>query len=255
LLKVYEPSLKAAGFVKCYWSLSAQPESHTELVYPTGRIQIIFHYGKPFTEISPSGIENRQPQFALCGQMTTYNHVRADNNCGMIGVVLQTHSAARILGFPLCEATGETVNLADVMRDWKNFSDKFYRCNDDISRVCVIEKFLLSRCRFHKNFHDSFVESCIDEIEKSKGLYLPLKSTEVYTLSERSMQRIFKERTGLSPKKYADIIRFQHAVEFIGKTEKLTTAAYETGFYDQAHFVKEFKRFTGLSPSEFKIAI
>jgi AraC-like DNA-binding protein len=56
---------------------------------------------------------------------------------------------------------------------------------------------------------------------------------------------------GTSPKKFASIVRLKHVIHQYNPDHSLTELAYEAGFYDQAHFIKEFKLFTGATPEKF----
>ncbi|TAL32697.1 MAG: AraC family transcriptional regulator [Spirochaetes bacterium] len=251
----YTPSPRLAEFVSCFWALSSLDAAHSELVYPTGRIQVIFHYGDPFIDTLPSGSALIHPRFALCGQKTSYSHVSAGGSCGMIGAVLHTHAAFRVLGLPVHEITDLTVGLAEVVCEWSDLEEEFLDCVDDPSRIAVIEKFILLKTAGDACCGDYFVRSCVDEIEHSRGTTVPHKSLERFDLSKRSMQRIFRERTGLSPKKYAEIVRFEHCIALLGRHRDTTTAALEAGFYDQSHCIREFRRLCGLTPLEFSRAM
>jgi AraC-like DNA-binding protein len=72
-----------------------------------------------------------------------------------------------------------------------------------------------------------------------------------FSLSERSLQRIFREEVGLSPKKIADIVKFENCISLFRSGKSLTDICYEAGYYDQPHFIKTFKQFTGLTPSQY----
>ncbi|TXJ23716.1 MAG: AraC family transcriptional regulator [Chitinophagaceae bacterium] len=73
-----------------------------------------------------------------------------------------------------------------------------------------------------------------------------------YYLSTRQFERNFKEFAGFSPKLYSRIIRFQSAIEQYGQTGKsLTEIAYDCGYYDQSHFIHDFKEFSGLHPRHY----
>ena len=61
------------------------------------------------------------------------------------------------------------------------------------------------------------------------------------------------KQIGISPKQLGKVIRLQTALKMLlnHKTETLTQIAYENEYYDQAHFIKDFKEFTGTNPKEF----
>ncbi|MGE3545428.1 MAG: helix-turn-helix domain-containing protein [Kofleriaceae bacterium] len=68
-------------------------------------------------------------------------------------------------------------------------------------------------------------------------------------LSERQLERRFRDRVGMSPKRFVSLRRFERAVELAISSRSLTRAAVEAGYYDQPHFNREFRRFTGMTPS------
>lgn len=73
-----------------------------------------------------------------------------------------------------------------------------------------------------------------------------------YGITSRYLQKLFLKHTGLTPKLYTKINRFQNTLVLVSKREdSLTSIAYECNYFDQAHFIREFKSFTGLTPSEF----
>lgn len=71
-------------------------------------------------------------------------------------------------------------------------------------------------------------------------------------LAERSMQRLFDEHIGLSPAKYLNIVKVNHSLKMLSSKKKLTQIAYDSGFYDQAHFTHQFKSIVGYTPREFQ---
>ncbi len=71
----------------------------------------------------------------------------------------------------------------------------------------------------------------------------------------RQLERNFKKQIGVSPKQLGKVIRLQTALKMIlnQKSENLTNIAYENEYFDQAHFIKDFREFTGINPKEFLI--
>ena len=83
----------------------------------------------------------------------------------------------------------------------------------------------------------------------------PLKELQrVLNLSERTFQRKFEQHIGVSPKLFSKISQFQAALSQLrsGRFNKLSDIAYDNGFADQSHFIRNFSKFTGLSPLELK---
>ena len=252
MIKVYPPSPVLADCVSCFWSLENSENDITELVYPTGKMQLIFHYRTPFSDESSSGTHRVQPRFALCGQKTSYSHVTATGNSGMIAAVLKPHAASLLFPMPLYEITDCTIDINDVCADTGISEWEFSDCTDDLSRIRLIENFLARKVDTKPTCHHLFTRCCVDEIRKNRGLALPHDSMERFNFSERSLQRIFREHTGLTPKKYADIVRLENSILLLGKRKNMTDICYESGYYDQSHFIRSFRELTGLTPKEFE---
>ncbi|HEV7738536.1 MAG TPA: helix-turn-helix domain-containing protein, partial [Chlamydiales bacterium] len=71
-------------------------------------------------------------------------------------------------------------------------------------------------------------------------------------ITSRYLQKLFFQYTGLSPKLYTKIHRFQNSLRLVTKKDtSLTSVAYDCGYFDQSHFIREFKSFTGLTPSGY----
>ena len=70
-------------------------------------------------------------------------------------------------------------------------------------------------------------------------------------LSLSALERRFRKVVGASPRKFASIVRLRHVLQLRNGGGKLTEIAYQAGYSDQAHFIKDFRNFTGLAPKSF----
>ena len=90
-----------------------------------------------------------------------------------------------------------------------------------------------------------------------KGITQPMINVstllQIACLSDKQLSRIFAEYVGSMPKEVIRIVRLQRALYSLqnSATENFTQLAYECGFYDQAHLIKEFKTFSGYTPKEY----
>jgi AraC-like DNA-binding protein len=76
-----------------------------------------------------------------------------------------------------------------------------------------------------------------------------------YFLSQKQFERKFKEHSGFMPKLYARIVRFETALSGYSRNRSLTEVGYESGYYDQSHFIHDFKKFSGHHPRSYFAAI
>ena len=69
--------------------------------------------------------------------------------------------------------------------------------------------------------------------------------------SVRYIQKLFLNYVGISPNSFYSVQRFNKSLELVRSAEmSLTNIAYECGYYDQAHFIREFRSYTGLTPGQ-----
>ena len=78
-----------------------------------------------------------------------------------------------------------------------------------------------------------------------------LNSDNEIMLQQRAAEKRFRRVVGATPKKFSSIIRLQTALNNYGKCENLTDLGYSAGYFDQSHFIKDFKQFTGETPEKF----
>ncbi|TGK01190.1 AraC family transcriptional regulator [Leptospira langatensis] len=102
-----------------------------------------------------------------------------------------------------------------------------------------------------KEDSDTYLIEAMQRIRSSAGELGIRSLAEDLGVSQSTLERGFKARVGINPKEFASLVRFRKALEGLGKTESLTELAYGSGYYDQAHFIREFKKKTGTSPKKW----
>jgi AraC-like DNA-binding protein len=129
---------------------------------------------------------------------------------------------------------------------------KIIQATDNKRRIEIIETFLLEKLN-DKTTIDNIVKITVDALLSTKGS-APINSILKADLSKRrQLERNFVKQIGVSPKQLGKLIRLQTALKMLlsDKADNLTNIAYESEYYDQAHFIKDFKEFTGINPKDF----
>lgn len=244
-------SVSLSAYIKAYWTIDAVTGEHRELVYPTGDTQLLFHYGEPFRTVLPDGASYRQPRCSASGPATSYRRVIARPGCGVIGVVLHPHAARAFIPCPLHELTDDAVPAEDL---WRGVPALASRLRDGVSsfeRIMAVEAFLAERLRAVDTHQLGSLIAAMSAVEGP----CPLRHlVETTGLAERRIERLFRSGTGLSPKQYLDILRFNRAIPLLASASRLTDVALDAGYYDQSHFIRAVKRYTGLTPGELRRA-
>ncbi len=126
------------------------------------------------------------------------------------------------------------------------FKEKDFR-----NRGRLVEQFLLSKLEI---FNHAFLQESLQLIHQHHGNIAIHDLNKQLKCSEKKLIRAFKNYFNLSPKAYLKIVKFRKALQQIhfAPFKKLTQIAYESGYYDQSHFIKDFQFFTKKSPRQLQ---
>ena len=138
--------------------------------------------------------------------------------------------------------TNEIMNLREMILESVLITQKFM----------VVESYLVKKFR-SKLIVNPFIEFAVNKIVNSPNQMSIEQISNKVGYSQKHLIKLFKDNVGLTPKGFLKIIRFQKAIEEIGVSQKAdwTGIAYESGFYDQAHFINDFKAFSGYTPNQY----
>ena len=119
----------------------------------------------------------------------------------------------------------------------------------------VIEEFLLRLAgdALHANTPSKCIEYAVSNITSQPNILAFQQFSRQIGYSQKHFIDLFKKQVGVAPKQYLKIIRFQKAISKIENNQLVqwSSVATESGFYDQAHFINDFKSFSGFTPNEY----
>jgi methylphosphotriester-DNA--protein-cysteine methyltransferase len=119
---------------------------------------------------------------------------------------------------------------------------------NNTTRVSIVERFLLSEMKDHS---DSLVLNAMQKIKSSGGNLRIKELLSSLPISVDPFEKRFRRLVGASPKQFSAIVRFRNLIMNHSPAESLTDTAHTAGYFDQAHFIKDFKSFTGQTPQDF----
>lgn len=134
----------------------------------------------------------------------------------------------------------------------KELEKKIIEASNTKRRIELIEEFLFERL-IDKVTIDTIVKTTIEAIFSTRGSSSINAILKNDLSKRRQLERNFLKQIGMSPKQLGKVIRLQTVLKLLlkQKPESFTKIAYESDYYDQAHFIKDFKEFTGTTPKEF----
>lgn len=253
--QVYTPSQELRPFVKCFWSLddNEKEEPIKQRVLPDGCMEMIFHYGDLYRQYFEDGSSIIQPRSFVFGQITKYIEIAPTGISGIISGRFLPDGLRPFIKMPVTQLENKAVSLKEIFNEEGIILEKEVTSatnNDD--RIRLIETFLLAKLT-EQHTIDAIAKSCVEVIFHSQGQIGIVALAGKMNIHRRNIERRFTAVIGMSPKQLAKVARLQATFRMLGqkKFSTLTEIAYENGYFDQAHFIKDFKEFTGMNPKSF----
>lgn len=246
---IYIPSDPLKPFIKNF-AISENEYEQIYKVIPDTSIVLGFQYKGKLSYLNNAD-ERSLASSGVSGLSDQYKIFKNSPYIGTVLVFFTETGASHFFKQPLHELFKESVSLDNFMlqSELLILEEQLCEAQTDTERISVVEHFLLSRVR--STGPDKMVLAALALIHKSKGTIRITELMEQLHISQSPLEKRFRQAVGTSPKKFASIVRLKHAIHRYSSTHSLTELSYEMGFYDQAHFIKEFKNFTGDTPENY----
>lgn len=253
--QIFEPSQDLTAFVKCYWTLESPKEEVPEkqTIVPDGCMEMIFHYGDLYRQYTQEGRSIIQPRCFVIGQLTRPLEIASTGETGIFAVRFHPNGFLPFTSIPIKDMENTAVSLEKLFQDQgRDIEQKILKANSISEKIHLIETFLLNQLTDIETV-DRIIKSIVETILTANGQLSIDELSKQTNISRRQLERKFSSAIGLSPKQLSKTIRLQATLKMLlnKKFTSLTALAYETEYYDQAHFIKDFKELTGFTPKEF----
>jgi len=248
------PSLK--DYVTHFWVLEGDsPEQRTCTVMSNGHPGLIF-LERPE---AISGFEGEQlPQIFVFGQATKAGQLGIRGSFRNIGASFRPAAIRSVFGLDAHELTHQNTDVGNLVRT--SLSERLMDCGSVRQKVSCMAAFLEEQARRHGSGDDRLNYALV---QLQQGERLPRVLSDL-NLSERSLERLFLAYTGITPVLYTRIIRFQAALALLRRDgtdgtrnpgrrrfRSLTDIAHSLGYFDQSHFIRDFRLFSGVTPGVY----
>mgnify|MGYP006298277223 FL=1 len=225
---------------------------------PNGMVELFFFVGGNRIVFREKQHEQRLSGF-LAGvfKLDYPMKIKVENNVSQLkGLsVLFTHLGVNLLlGHKLYELTNRIIGIdrfryQDVYRQYMNISE----IEDERLLFENLNEFFLHQLR-SKNYQTQRIVPLLNNLEHMKGLLTIDRITSEFGFSYKRLYRLFTDEMGMSPKMYLKILRFNRACYLFDRASEKDIAeiVYKCGYYDQAHFQREFKSIMNESPHSMR---
>jgi AraC-like DNA-binding protein len=224
------------------------PVSCVQRIIPDGRTTLILNFGNPF-ESHANGAWNSQPECFFVGQITGPLLLRPYGAAGMLGVQFRPEGATQLLRLPICELTDSAVPLEDLSRRlFREF--EWVRDLSSTTKAAAALDSILNVFAERACIDYDPVSYAVSNLERTDGLMRIREVADHIGWSTRQLQRRFKDAVGISPKLFGRMQRFQGVFRTMeDATSEWVNAAVRCGYYDQAHLIRDFREFSGKTPT------
>lgn len=254
----FYPAAPLRDFIKCYWLLSSNEKNVriSDRILPCGCIDILFQKERSLlAHLSPGGVGLLLPQFIIGPQFTEGFILSMMGKVKIFGIRIHSHAAKSFFGFPVTELNQSIWPVDEIL------SSDYYSVAEQVVNAFLIEESLELLNDFFMKKVSSFsipdpaIKNICFDIIKNKGDKRLKEIFMGYNETEQTLRARFLKQVGLWPKDFLRISRFLHAVSLDNviscKKKSLTDIALSAGYYDQAHFIRDFREITGMSPGQY----
>ena len=244
------PSDPLQPYIK-YLVVSENTDENTYKVFPTTGLVIGFQYQGRLSSIQDQS-EAPLASAGISGISDTYRLFKNAADIGTILVYFTEVGFAHFSTLPAHELCGQSIELTHIFAPQQiaETEEKLDTASTDQQRIKIVEQFLLKQLKTIQT--DQLIIQAVKKIYSTNGQLRIKQLAEELCISQSPFEKRFRKLVGTTPKKFASIVRFNAVLNQVGQAKSLTELCYENNFFDQAHFIKEFKRFTGDTPENFK---
>jgi AraC-like DNA-binding protein len=247
------PSARLVPFIEHFTVVEAEDETTRVLLPEPGLIMGVRYRGA--ASLLDGDRMTRLSGAAITGIVGAARRMRTHARSGIVLAQFRPTGAARFFAAPLHELFGATVPLDDLLprAEVQRLADRMASQPDSAHRVAVLEQYLAARLT--GSALDPIAQAAAAAIVGAHGSLRISDLARRLGISQDPLEKRFRRAVGASPKQLASIVRVKRAIE-LGKTGRSwARVAHDTGYYDQSHFIREFRAITGEAPARFFRAV
>ena len=249
----FPPGNNLRHIIDSYWFLYNTPACGESQVLPDCSMDIIFNFGNCFHPKSNSKSIVNNNDIIITGMMTNFKNHFMEKNSRLFGVRFKPLGLNRFLNFGFDSIKNDIIDLNSVISDY--YHQKFRNIfllekYEDITQF--FERIFTDILNFRSNDIDLDVALTLQSIYNSENSSVN-EIHKITNISQRYLEIKFKKEIGINMKEFINIDRFIKTKKEIFRSDKnLAEIAVNNGYYDSSHMIKDFIKYTGSSPKNWK---
>lgn len=252
--KKYRPAKVLQDFVECYFVWEGETKNPLEIESPPNALcSLVINSGEEYFISNAKYDKKLAPKIFICGQALGNYTLHLNGKVDIVGIAFKPVAIFHFYGVPMYGLTDERICISELSKaSYQELQETIKPELNTQKKVQQLEDFVLKLLDRNK-FGDLAIIQAANKIFDEKGATNIAELIESTPMSRRNFERKFLEEVGLSPKTYAKIRRFGYTCSLMaGKRDvNLMDVLCEGGYYDQSHFIKDFKYFSGRTPRTY----
>lgn len=248
-----------APYIESLWLLRSSEAEDSELsevgcCLPNGGWELMFQAGSGALHISCEGESIWIPEMASLATNGSPVYWQIRGNTTVFGMVLLPETIELLSKRPTSLHERRFENLKkyqqQVFEDLQHLAQEFQGAEDLAEKAfALLRRHLLAPAAQQNPYFSEAMRLIRHNLDKQSVEDL----NEKVFVSKRHLQRTFQNKVGYGPKAYSRMLRFCEAIFYLQQNPnaRMTTVAYDFGYADQSHFIREFKEFMGQNPRKF----
>ncbi len=235
-----------SDYIECYRFYGFEEEATLNL-NPDGNFEFIFQLNGDFAQRQSTKKEwIKRPDSFIGGLHSNSFQVQAQHkNSKLLSIKFKPLGAKSFINDRLNLFKNQLIEFEDLSPDLNKINF------ETSSEQNIVEQIELLLKKSYKENQRSIIDYALSLVTNSNG-FISIKSlAKKLNISESHLRLKFNEEIGMSPKEYSKILRVKHISNLITSEIKLTELAYQLGYFDQSHLIKDFKAVTGFSPKKY----
>ncbi|QNK63670.1 AraC family transcriptional regulator [Pedobacter sp. PAMC26386] len=251
------PSKDLSAYIKHYLFLTTTNQEVKKLrLFSDGNTGMVFSFkDRLISGFTALGTPCYLPDSFIYGQLNSFKDLYCIGQTALMIVVFHPHGLSNLLAIPSDELKNKSIKTDELLGSKAaELYEKMFESSTIQHMISLAEDFFREIIAAKNQAVPSLITAAVNFIAQNKGL-LPVSNLAVLTgHNERKLERTFIEFIGISPKRFSNIIKLHVFLKHLrdrSVQDNLASFGYEAGYYDQPHLIREFKKYTGLTPRQY----
>jgi AraC-like DNA-binding protein len=255
----FSPAEILKPYVKNYTLINIDSDLADEVFYPSGYVDLVMNVSAGSATTLIDGRRRKLPGVEVLGHLTMPSRLSVTKGTSVLIARIYPFASSLFFTDSMSEFTNYATDAYGIFS--REINDVYYRMLETDSleqQIAMLDRFLVGKLMQHEKHQkkSTLIGQICKQICLMGDKYDSKTLSSGYGLSERYMEKLFVDLVGITPRAYFSVYRFNKSLGLVlSSGRKLTSIAYDCGYYDQSHFIKEFTKFTGITPFEARTSL